>query len=270
MNDFCDLYNDENLGNNQFANDIFNFKDKNNPTENIENQKTKEEEQPKNININNNIKCKERNDYIRKDNIRREAYRSPLISTINYLKGKNYQLYINFNCQKYIRSIEDLVAILDLKIYQILCLEPKNKEIIEKKEKELAKKYKPNNIYNYKYKIFMYILTRTYKEICLRYITDNNKFIFDDKNFKLFDSAFHTLERDINIKREKLKEENKEDNIINEILKLFEKKAKNMIKDAEKGILDKEKRASKREKKFDTYKIDKFEQFNFGNIEIEL
>ena len=43
-----------------------------------------------------------------------------------------------------------------------------------------------------------------------------------------------------------------------------------MIKDAEKGILDKEKRASKREKKFDTYKIDKFEQFNFGNIEIEL
>ena len=72
MNDFCDLYNDENLGNNQFANDIFNFKDKNNPTENIENQKTKEEEQPKNININNNIKCKERNDYIRKDNIRRE------------------------------------------------------------------------------------------------------------------------------------------------------------------------------------------------------
>ena len=165
MNDFCDLYNDENLGNNQFANDIFNFKDKNIPTENIENQKTKEEEQPKNININNTIKCKERNDYIRKDNIRREAYRSPLISTINYLKGKNYQLYINFNCQKYIRSIEDLVAILDLKIYQILCLEPKNKEIIEIKEKELAKKYKPNNIYNYKYKIFMYILTRTYKEI---------------------------------------------------------------------------------------------------------
>ena len=116
----------------------------------------------------------------------------------------------------------------------------------------------------------MYILTRTYKEICLRYITDNNKFIFDDKNFKLFDSAFHTLERDINIKREKLKEENKEDNIINEILELFEKKAKNMIQDAEKGILDKEKRASKREKKFDTYKIEKFEQFNFGNIEIEL
>ena len=176
-------------------------------------------------------------DYNIENNIRREAYRSPLISTINYLKGKNYQLYINFNCQKYIRSIEDLVAILDLKIYQILCLEPKNKEIIEKKEKELAKKYKPNNIYNYKYKIFMYILTRTYKEICIRYITDNNKFIFDDKNFKLFDSAFHTLERDINIKREKLKEENKEDNIINEILKLFEKKAKNMIKDAEKSLL---------------------------------
>ena len=56
MNDFCDLYNDENLGNNQFANDVFNFKDKNIPTENIENQKTKEEEQPKNININKTIK----------------------------------------------------------------------------------------------------------------------------------------------------------------------------------------------------------------------
>jgi len=190
----------------------------------------------------------ELNPYSRPDNIRIEAFIAPMIFLKDFFK-KYFKLdFSSFKCQEVLGpGIAQMRKILNLKIYQILCYYPKNKQKIL----EASKTLKNNN----EKSLFYYFMTRTYEELYTRYTSG-------DINFPLFVGgtvricSFITLAKEINKKIEKLRNKEWDEQSIEEKMSVFENYSLNMINIIKVGIGE---RRERREKIFIIESIPEFE-----------
>ena len=139
------------------------------------NKKTKnKKEEINNINLNNINKKEEQlksnneiniNNDTRKDNLRKEIMKKP-VNIVKKVAEKIGKIKLNINLNDVFgTNYEQNKATLDLKIYEILCL---NKDNIKKLEEV---KLNPEEE-----KIFNYLLTRTYEFIYENYLNNNRIF----------------------------------------------------------------------------------------------
>ena len=219
----------------------------------------KNDEKAKNITIEDNIdlnhgltatnRTEELNTHFRTDNIRIEAFIALMVFLKEFfLKFFNLD-FSSFKCEEVLGpAIGQMKKILNLQIYQILCYYPAN--II--KILETSKKIKTKR----EQAFFYYFMTRTYEELYNRYITG-------DINFPLIRGGtvriccFTTLAKEINKKKEKLKDKGKSQKYIGEKMAIFEKLSLNMIDDIKGGKF--ERKGKKEEKQFITVIISEFE-----------
>ena len=217
------------------------------------------DEKAKNITIEDNIDLnhgltatnttEELNTHFRTDNIRIEAF----IALMVFLKAfflKFFNLdFSSFKCEEVLGpGIAQMKKILNLQIYQILCYYPANIIKILEANKRIKTKREQS--------LFYYFMTRTYEELYNRYITG-------DINFPLIRGGtvriccFTTLAKEINKKKEKLKDKGKSQKYIGEKMAIFEKLSLNMIDDIKGGKF--ERKGKKEEKQFITVIINEFE-----------
>ena len=206
-----------------------------------------------NINLNHRLTAtnttEELNTHFRTDNIRIEAFIALMVFLKEFfLKFFNLD-FSSFKCEEVLGpGIGQMKKILNLQIYQILCYYPAN--II--KILEASKKIKTKR----EQALFYYFMTRTYEELYNRYITG-------DINFPLFCGGtvriccFTTLQKEINKKKEKLKDKGKSQKFIGEKMAIFERLSLNMIDDIKGGNF--ERKGRKEEKQFITVIINEFE-----------
>ena len=192
----------------------------------------------------------EKDDFIRKDNLRKEAFYVPMIHLKKFFKERFNLNFNSFKCDEVFGvSIPNMKKVLGLEIYQILCYYPDNiKKIINMMEKTEIMEQKEKMI-------FFYFMTRTYEEIYNRYINGNNNFpLIKGGTVKI--NKFITLKKIIKRKEKKLKNGKKTENFIRNKMQNFENISKNMINDIKNNKLEREKR---KEKEFITVIIEKFE-----------
>ena len=205
--------------------------------------KNKKEEINNNININKKEEQLKSNNEIninndtRKDNLRKEIMKKP-VNIVKKVAEKIGKIKLNINLNDVFgTNYEQNKATLDLKIYEILCL---NKDNIKKLEEV---KLNPEEE-----KIFNYLLTRTYEFIYENYLNNNRIFkigknLVEIKEFKTFNDI-------INKRRNKTKKEMNE----------FIETSKEYFKQLRNGFFDK--RKQKNNKIFIVVKsIARFEDF---------
>ena len=191
-----------------------------------------------------------KDDFIRKDNLRKEAFYVPMIHLKKFFKERFNLNFNSFKCDEVFGvSIPNMKKVLGLEIYQILCYYPENiKKIINMMEKTEIMEQKEKMI-------FLYFMTRTYEEIYNRYIIGDNSFpLIKGGTVKI--NKFITLKKIIKRKEKKLKNGKKTENFIRNKMQNFENISKNMINDIKNNKLEREKR---KEKEFITVIIEKFE-----------
>ena len=192
----------------------------------------------------------EKNDFIRKDNLRKEAFYVPMIHLKKFFKERFNLNFNSFKCDEVFGvSLPNMKKALGLEIYQILCYYPENiMKIINAMEKIEIMEQKEKMI-------FFYFMTRTYEEIYNRYIIGDNSFpLIKGGTVKI--NKFITLKKIIKRKEKKLKNGKKTENFIRNKMQNFENISKNMINDIKNNKLEREKR---KEKEFITVIIEKFE-----------
>ena len=192
----------------------------------------------------------EKDDFIRKDNLRKEAFYVPMIHLKKFFKERFNLNFNSFKCDEVFGvSIPNMKKVLGLEIYQILCYYPENiKKIINMMEKTEIMEQKEKMI-------FLYFMTRTYEEIYNRYIIGDNSFpLIKGGTVKI--NKFITLKKIIKRKEKKLKNGKKTENFIRNKMQNFENISKNMINDIKNNKLERDKR---KEKEFITVIIEKFE-----------
>ena len=239
---------------------------------NSDNQSLRKEEENKNEEVNININKKEqilitekeintinkKKKEKRKDNLRKEILKKPVLIVKNIIeKDGNKKLIVNLD-EVIGTSYKQNRAILKLKIYEILCINHKNKNILEKiipkPEEELK---------------FYYLLTRTYEFIYENYLNNNRIFkigknLVEIKEFKTFNDIIN--KRRNKTKKEKIKIKDEYGNI-KEIRKYNKKEmdefietSKEYFKQLRNGFFDK--RKQKNNKIFIVVKsIARFEDF---------
>ena len=228
--------------------------------------KNKKEEINNNININKKEEQLKSNNEIninndtRKDNLRKEIMKKP-VNIVKKVAEKIGKIKLNINLNDVFgTNYEQNKATLDLKIYEILCL---NKDNIKKLEEV---KLNPEEE-----KIFNYLLTRTYEFIYENYLNNNRIFkigknLVEIKEFKTFNDIINkrrnkTKKRKIKIKDEYGKIKEKEIGKYNENeMNEFIKTSKEYFKQLRNGFFDK--RKQKNNKIFIVVKsIARFEDF---------
>ena len=165
--------------------------------------KNKKEEINNNININKKEEQLKSNNEIninndtRKDNLRKEIMKKP-VNIVKKVAEKIGKIKLNINLNDVFgTNYEQNKATLDLKIYEILCL---NKDNIKKLEEV---KLNPEEE-----KTFNYLLTRTYEFIYENYLNNNRIFkigknLVEIKEFKTFNDIIN--KRRNKTKKEKIK-----------------------------------------------------------------
>ena len=228
--------------------------------------KNKKEEINNNININKKEEQLKSNNEIninndtRKDNLRKEIMKKP-VNIVKKVAEKIGKIKLNINLNDVFgTNYEQNKATLDLKIYEILCL---NKDNIKKLEEV---KLNPEEE-----KIFNYLLTRTYEFIYENYLNNNRIFkigknLVEIKEFKTFNDIINkrrnkTKKEKIKIKDEYGKIKEKEIGKYNENeMNEFIKTSKEYFKQLRNGFFDK--RKPKNNKIFIVVKsIARFEDF---------
>ena len=228
--------------------------------------KNKKEEINNNININKKEEQLKSNNEIninndtRKDNLRKEIMKKP-VNIVKKVAEKIGKIKLNINLNDVFgTNYEQNKATLDLKIYEILCL---NKDNIKKLEEV---KLNPEEE-----KIFNYLLTRTYEFIYENYLNNNRIFkigknLVEIKEFKTFNDIINkrrnkTKKEKIKVKDEYGKIKEKEIRKYNENeMNEFIKTSKEYFKQLRNGFFDK--RKQKNNKIFIVVKsIARFEDF---------
>ena len=228
--------------------------------------KNKKEEINNNININKKEEQLKSNNEIninndtRKDNLRKEIMKKP-VNIVKKVAEKIGKIKLNINLNDVFgTNYEQNKATLDLKIYEILCL---NKDNIKKLEEVKLNQEDE--------KIFNYLLTRTYEFIYENYLNNNRIFkigknLVEIKEFKTFNDIINkrrnkTKKEKIKIKDEYGKIKEKEIGKYNENeMNEFIKTSKEYFKQLRNGFFDK--RKQKNNKIFIVVKsIARFEDF---------
>ena len=190
--------------------------------------------------------------YKRIDNLRRITFFVVMIFIKTFFKERFGLDFESFNCDKVLGiSICHMKKVLDLQIYQLFCY---------------YKEYKKKILYFIKHEkmnerarsIFYYFMTRTYKELYKRFVSENRFFPLSkkgDKTVNIRINQFITLKKAIQEKTEKLEKKGKDNESIQVAIKAFEDLCKNMISDIEN---EKNVKGSENEKEFKPPVIKKF------------
>ena len=190
--------------------------------------------------------------YKRIDNLRRITFFVVMIFIKTFFKERFGLDFESFNCDKVLGiSICHMKKVLDLQIYQLFCC---------------CRGYKEKILYFIKHKkmnerarsIFYYFMTRTYKELYKRFVSENRFFPLSkkgDKTVNIRINQFITLKKAIQEKTEKLEKKGKDNESIQVAIKAFEDLCKNMISDIEN---EKNVKGSENEKEFKPPVIKKF------------
>ena len=190
--------------------------------------------------------------YKRIDNLRRITFFVVMIFIKTFFKERFSLDFESFNCDEVLGiSICHMKKVLDLQIYQLFCY---------------YKEYKKKILYFIKHEkmnerarsIFYYFMTRTYKELYKRFVSENKFFPLSkkgDKTVNIRINQFITLKKAIQEKTEKLEKKGKDNESIQVAIKAFEDLCKNMISDIEN---EKNVKGSENEKEFKPPVIKKF------------
>ena len=190
--------------------------------------------------------------YKRIDNLRRITFFVVMIFIKTFFKERFGLDFESFNCDEVLGiSICHMKKVLDLQIYQLFCY---------------YKEYKKKILYFIKHEkmnerarsIFYYFMTRTYKELYKRFVSENRFFPLSkkgDKTVNIRINQFITLKKAIQEKTEKLEKKGKDNESIQVAIKAFEDLCKNMISDIEN---EKNVKGSENEKEFKPPVIKKF------------
>jgi hypothetical protein len=190
--------------------------------------------------------------YKRIDNLRRITFFVVMIFIKTFFKERFGLDFESFNCDEVLGiSICHMKKVLDLQIYQLFCY---------------YKEYKKKILYFIKHEkmnerarsIFYYFMTRTYKELYKRFVSENRFFPLSkkgDKTVNIRINQFITLKKAIQEKTEKLEKKGKDNESIQVEIKAFEDLCKNMISDIEN---EKNVKGSENEKEFKPEVIKKF------------
>ena len=190
--------------------------------------------------------------YKRIDNLRRITFFVVMIFIKTFFKERFGLDFESFNCDEVLGiSICHMKKVLDLQIYQLFCY---------------YKEYKKKILYFIKHEkmnerarsIFYYFMTRTYKELYKRFVSENRFFPLSkkgDKTVNIRINQFITLKKAIQEKTEKLEKKGKDNESIQVAIKAFEDLCKNMISDIENK---KNVKGSENEKEFKPPVIKKF------------
>ena len=223
--------------------------------------------QAENIN-NNNINQLEKtsqSEFPRLDNIIKELLKKPM-NSIKKVIEKIIKKKLVLNLDKVFgSSIKQNRAALDLCIYEILCINKKNKIILEKviSDKSIENK-----------DLFYYILTKKFSFFYEKYINNQKEFVINDqnvtiKNFKTFNEVLkekqekkNSEKNDINnnnILNKKRKRNPYNKNISEEKIKKFEEYSKNFLWYIKCGFFDERKKKQKNKFFFVIKTIDELE-----------
>ena len=190
--------------------------------------------------------------YKRNDNLRKISFFVILIYFKTFFRERFGLNFESFNCDEVLGiSICHMKKVLDLQIYQLFCC---------------CRGYKEKILYFIKHKkmnerarsIFYYFMTRTYKELYKRFVSENRFFPLSkkgDKTVNIRINQFITLKKAIQEKTEKLEKKGKDNESIQVAIKAFEDLCKNMISDIEN---EKNVKGSENEKEFKPVVIKKF------------
>ena len=190
--------------------------------------------------------------YKRIDNLRKITFFVVMIFIKTFFKERFGLDFESFNCDEVLGiSICHMEKVLDLQIYQLFCY---------------YKEYKKKILYFIKHEkmnerarsIFYYFMTRTYKELYKRFVSENRFFPLSkkgDKTVNIRINQFITLKKAIQEKTEKLEKKGKDNESIQVAIKAFEDLCKNMISDIEN---EKNVKGSENEKEFKPPVIKKF------------
>jgi hypothetical protein len=190
--------------------------------------------------------------YKRIDNLRRITFFVVMIFIKTFFKERFGLDFESFNCDEVLGiSICHMKNVLDLQIYQLFCY---------------YKEYKKKILYFIKHEkmnerarsIFYYFMTRTYKELYKRFVSENRFFPLSkkgDKTVNIRINQFITLKKAIQEKTEQLEKKGKDNESIQVAIKAFEDLCKNMISDIENK---KNVKGSENENEFKIVKIKKF------------
>ena len=190
--------------------------------------------------------------YKRIDNLRRITFFVVMIFIKTFFKERFGLDFESFNCDEVLGiSICHMKKVLNLQIYQLFCY---------------YKEYKKKILYFIKHEkmnerarsIFYYFMTRTYKELYKRFVSENRFFPLSkkgDKTVNIRINQFITLKKAIQEKTEKLEKKGKDNESIQVAIKAFEDLCKNMISDIEN---EKNVKGSENEKEFKPVVIKKF------------
>lgn len=223
--------------------------------------------QAENIN-NNNINQLEKtsqSEFPRLDNIIKELLKKPM-NSIKKVIEKIIKKKLVLNLDKVFgSSIKQNRAALDLCIYEILCINKKNKIILEKviSDKSIENK-----------DLFYYILTKKFSFFYEKYINNQKEFVINDQNvtienFKTFNEVLkekqekkNSEKNDINnnnILNKKRKRNPYNKNISEEKIKKFEEYSKNFLWYIKCGFFDERKKKQKNKFFFVIKTIDELE-----------
>ena len=190
--------------------------------------------------------------YKRNDNFSKISFFVILIYFKTFFRERFGLNFESFNCDEVLGiSICHMKKVLNLQIYQLFCY---------------YKEYKKKILYFIKHEkmnerarsIFYYFMTRTYKELYKRFVSENRFFPLSkkgDKTVNIRINQFITLKKAIQEKTEKLEKKGKDNESIQVAIKAFEDLCKNMISDIEN---EKNVKGSENEKEFKPEVIKKF------------
>ena len=190
--------------------------------------------------------------YKRIDNLRRITFFVVMIFIKTFFKERFGLDFESFNCDEVLGiSICHMKKVLNLQIYQLFCY---------------YKEYKKKILYFIKHEkmnerarsIFYYFMTRTYKELYKRFVSENISFPLDKKENEIVYVRINkliTLTKAIKKRTEKLEKKGKDNESIQVAIKAFEDLCKNMISDIEN---EKNVKGSENEKEFKPVVIEKF------------
>ena len=190
--------------------------------------------------------------YKRNDNLRKISFFVILIYFKTFFRERFGLNFESFNCDEVLGiSICHMKKVLNLQIYQLFCY---YKEYYKKILYFINHEKMNERVRN----VFYYFMTRTYKELYKRFVSENISFPLDKKENEIVYvriNKFITLTKAIKKRTEKLGKKGKDDESIKIIISSFENLCKNMISDIEN---EKNVKGSENEKEFKPVVIEKF------------
>ena len=169
-------------------------------------------------------------DYYKKlkktENFRKRCYYAPMICLKSYLKEKYKLNFDSLNCKNVLyESVRYMVIPLNLKIYQLLLMEDKDKQKVIDLSKGAI-----NENEEEKLKLF-FLMTRTYEEFYNMYIHDSFSFSIKGEKKNIVVDDFTNLEKEMDEEIKNLKKQNYDELFINKKIEILKNISKNMIKD---------------------------------------